>query len=501
MRCGQPAFRAGDLEYELNEMAEDLRIFVSSIQKELAPERRAVKELVLGDPVLSKFFSDVFLFEDLPARDRRADKTYLKEAAEREVFIGLMGDKYGTPGADGLSPIEAEFRQATQAHNERLIFLKDDASRREPAMTAFVERACANLTRRRFEDIPALRREVAASLLDYLQEVGRLQVAPFDASPRADLALKDIDAKKIDAFLDAAEAAGRLAPGGSRAPRNVLLHLNLLHEGKLTNAALLLFGRQPEQLGDAAKIQCLHFLGTQKRKPIESQQIFEGTSFQLIDQAREWVLARLARRVGRLEKKGRASVSFEVPSEAIAEALVNAVAHRDYRRPGVTQVELFADRIEVWSPGKLPPGLTPQELRVPHGPIARNSLIADALYRARYSQKAGTGTTDMIEACVAHGLPEPSFEQRGPHFVVTLWREWLTAEVVARLALNDRQSALLPGLKAGLFVTSAAYQRLTGASRQTASRDLDELVRKGLLERLGGGRGTRYSLARGMPRK
>ena len=138
---------------------------------------------------------------------------------------------------------------------------------------------------------------------------------------------------------------------------------------------------------------------------------------------------------------------------------------------------------------------------MPHGPIARNSLIADALYRARYSQKAGTGTTDMIEACVAHGLPEPSFEQRGPHFVVTLWREWLTAEVVARLALNDRQSALLPGLKAGLFVTSAAYQRLTGASRQTASRDLDELVRKGLLERLGGGRGTRYSLARGMPRK
>lgn len=482
-------------------MPGDLRIFVSSVQKELALERRAVKELVLGDPVLSKFFSDVFLFEDLPARDRGTDKSYLKEAGEREVFIGLLGDEYGKPGADGLSPIEAEFRQATKAHNERLIFLKADASHRKPAMVAFVDRACAHLTRRRFEDIPELRRQVSASLLDYLLEVGRLQVAPFDSSLRSDMTLKDIDSKRIDAFLDASEAAGRLAPGGSRAPRNVLLHLNLLSSGRLTNAAVLLFGRQPERLGDPASIQCLHFLGTQKHKPIESQQVFQGTSFMLVDQAREWVLARLARRVGRLEEAGRARVSHEIPVEVLGEALVNAVAHRDYRRAGVTQVELFADRLEVWNPGKLPPGLTPQELREPHAPIARNALIADALYRAQYSQKAGTGTTDMIEACVAHGLPEPSFEQRGPHFVVTLWREWLTAEVVARLALNDRQSSVIPALKTGLVLTSAAYQHITGASRQTASRDLDELVQKGLLERLGAGRGTRYSLSRGMPRK
>jgi predicted HTH transcriptional regulator len=136
-----------------------------------------------------------------------------------------------------------------------------------------------------------------------------------------------------------------------------------------------------------------------------------------------------------------------------------------------------------------------------HGPVHWNPLIADALFRANYCQRAGTGTTDMIRESLAAGLPEPSFAQRGPEFVVTLWRDLLTRELLARLALNERQHAAIALLKSTARLTSAEYQRLTGASRQTASRDLDDLVQKGVLERVGSGRGTFYARATRMPRK
>jgi len=72
---------------------------------------------------------------------------------------------------------------------------------------------------------------------------------------------------------------------------------------------------------------------------------------------------------------------------------------------------------EVWNPGELPPGLTPELLWQPHGPIPRNPLIVEPLFRVKYVEKAGTGTTDMIADCRKAGLPEPDFEQRGPNFV------------------------------------------------------------------------------------
>lgn len=154
---------------------------------------------------------------------------------------------------------------------------------------------------------------------------------------------------------------------------------------------------------------------------------------EVIDQAVEFVLGKLDRSVGTRARTNQAPGDFEIPRSAITEAIVNAVAHRNYRNNGFVQVIVYADRVEVWNPGELPPGLTPAMLREPHGAIPRNPLIAEALFRVKYVEKAGTGTTDMIADCLQAGLPEPSFEQHGPHFVVTLWRDWLTKAVMDQL--------------------------------------------------------------------
>ena len=89
------------------------RIFISSVQKEFAEERQALKAYLLGDALLSRFF-DVFLFEDLPASDRRADAVYLDEVRRCDIYLALLGNQYGGEDADGLSPAQREFDEATR---------------------------------------------------------------------------------------------------------------------------------------------------------------------------------------------------------------------------------------------------------------------------------------------------------------------------------------------------------------------------------------------------
>ena len=73
-------------------------------------------------------------------------------------------------------------------------------------------------------------------------------------------------------------------------------------------------------------------------------------------------------------------MEYELPRDAVAEAIVNAVVHRDYTSNASVQVMLFIDRLEVWNPGELPPPLTMAQLRLPHASIPRNPLIADPLF-------------------------------------------------------------------------------------------------------------------------
>ncbi len=415
---------------------------------------------------------------------------------KRDIYIGILGNKYGCKNADGKSPTELEFEHATKTHRERLVFVKGlDDSTREPEMAALVRKAESQLTRRRFEDIPGLNREVYASLVEFLERNGALRTSPFDDTVCARATLDDIDDKKIAYFLDMAEAKGRLTIKGSRAPAAVLQNFNLLRDGNPTNAAVLLFGKEPSRFFNNVQLHCFHFFGTEKRKPIASQQPFSGTLFEVIDDAVEFVLGKIDRRVGTRAAGVQAPVNYEVPKEAVSEAIVNSVAHRNYNSNGFVQVIVFSDRIEVWNPGELPPGLTPELLRLPHGAIPRNPLIAEPLFRVQYAEKAGTGTTDMIADCLNAGLPEPSFRQCGPHFVVTLWRDCLTMEVLNKMGFNQRQMNAIAYAKDKGNISNVEFQKMEGVSRRTALRELTAIVKGGVFALNGAGRGANYVLA------
>ncbi len=471
-----------------------LKVFISSVQKELKEERRAVKKYIMSDPLLSRFISDVFLFEDIPAGDRKADDIYLSEVEARDIYIAILGNEYGWKNKDGKSPTELEFDHATSTNRERLIFVKsDDYRTRDPDMAKLIQKVSRQLTRRRFSDTLELIREVYASLVYSLENRGLLGILPFDGSICDKATLRDIEEKKVLDFVKTAEAEGRLKLKGSRTPKAILEHFNLLRDGKPTNAAILLFGKNPHRFFNNIQVHCFQYHGTEKHKPIPSQKPFEGRVMEVIDQSVEFVLNKIDSRVGTREKSVRAPIEYEVPRSAITEAIVNAVAHRNYRHNGFVQVNVFSDRIEVWNPGELPPGMTTEMLREPHGPIPRNPLIAEPLFRTAYIEKAGTGTTDMIDDCRKAGLPEPDFEQRGPYFVTTIWRVWLTEAVMDELDLTVQERNLVSLLKAQGSISNKEYQKAFKVSKSTASRHLDALVDKGVLSRIGStGKGTYY---------
>ncbi|RLB91918.1 MAG: transcriptional regulator, partial [Deltaproteobacteria bacterium] len=264
------------------------------------------------------------------------------------------------------------------------------------------------------------------------------------------------------------------------------------------HAAVLLFGKEPQRFLPSAEVKCVHFHGIEIRKPIPSYQIYGGTIFDQVDQAVDFVMAKLTRSIGTRSAGPEVPVEYEIPKEVVSEAIVNAVAHRDYTSNAGVQVMLFADRLEVWNPGELPPSLTPERLREPHASIPRNPLIAEPLYLAHYIEKVGTGTLDMIERCREAGLPEPDFEQRAGQFVVTLWRDWLTDKMIKELDLNERQKRAISYVRQEGRISNTEYQTLTGVAKRTAHRDLADLVEKRVFQRVGKtGKGTFYELRKG----
>lgn len=472
-------------------------IFISSVQKELAAERRALKDYIHGDQLLRRFF-EVFLFEDLPASDRRADDVYLDEVDRCGVYLGLFGNEYGPESAEGLSATEREFDRATAKGKTRLIFVNGaDDKGRHPKMLALVRKAGAQLIRRRITGgVPQLTKEVFASLVEHLERQGTIQNRPFEERPCPGAVLGDLDDKAVAAFVRRARSARQFPLAEGTPVADVLMHLHLLTNGQVTNAAVLLFGRDPQRFIPCAEVRCMHFHGTEVQRPVPFYRIFKGNLFEQVDQAADFVLSKMNRSIGTRATGPRAPVRDELPEIVVAEAVVNAVAHRDYTSGAAVQISVFADRVEVWNPGELLPPLTVESLRKPHRSVLRNPRIAESLFLAHYIEKYGTGTLMMIRESLKHSLPEPSLGGNQPgEFGATIWRDWLTEEIVAGLGLNERQRKAMVSLKQERLITTMMYERFVGCSHRTAARDLEDLFKKGILRREGAGRSAHYLLA------
>jgi len=343
----------------------------------------------------------------------------------------------------------------------------------------------------------ALRRSGRTNQVLSASEIAELYLATrgrtWDQTTWQDASLDDIDAEKVRAFLSRARTERRWEIDLQAPVAQVLRQLNLMQNDHLTIAALLLFGKNPQRFLVQAKVRCARFKGDDEKEFLDLK-VIEGDVVEQVGEAMAFVrrhTSMAAKIRGDLERDEQ----WEYPLEAVREAIMNAVCHRDYASSGNVQVRIFDHSLVVSNPGGLPDGLTVEDLRKPHESKPRNKLIADVFFLIKYIEQFGTGIRRMIDACRNAGLPEPEFESDSGGFRA-LFRKIVPLEQrVAGLDLNERQLAALRYVQEKGRVTKQEYMRLTSSSAVTAKRDLADLVGKGIFVRRGATRNVRYELA------
>lgn len=477
------------------------KIFVSGVQKELRLERRVVKDFVRGDALLSEYF-DVFLFEDAPARGQPTQEAYLNEVKRSDIYICILGFQYGGSGIKGLSPTEAEFRQAKAKHKEILIYIKGQNTvdkKRDPGVQKLIKEirdSQAGYSYRRFDTAGQLTDLVYESLISFLKEKGEIGKAEFDQRICEGVKLSDIDKAKVKWFLKVARAERNFPLGVDSPVKDVFTHLKLIKDGKFTNAAVLLFSKNPRKFFDQAKIKCVQLPSAEVVKPFTSYHIYEEENlFEQVDKAVSFVLDAIKFPVIQQFSTVQVSRPREIPEFAIHEAIVNAVAHRDYNTTSSVQVMVFLDRVEIWNSGTLPGNLKVEDLKKPHSSHPANPTIANVLYLANYIQQVGSGTTEMVRQCKMHGLPEPEFVSiRNLEFKTILARDIYTDDVLVKMGLNERQIEAVKYIKKHGEISRKQYVALVKISPRMAHLDLSSLAKKKIIVPIGKGRSVRYRL-------
>jgi ATP-dependent DNA helicase RecG len=310
-----------------------------------------------------------------------------------------------------------------------------------------------------------------------------------------------------------------------------------------TNAGLLLFGQAPDEFLTQAEVILTYYQDSSGIRRYNDRRIVTGSLPQQIEQS--WEILKLWTPVGaRIQGVHRVDEPA-LPLEALREAIVNALVHRDYSLEG-TAVRIFyyPDRVEIYNPGLLVPGLTLEQLQRGEAPSnPRNPVIATVLrdLPGGFMERVGSGIRFMINQMRDMGLAAPQFKEQGEFTVIFRRKEVgssvyqrpqselpvnetvavasvslaeeeihhkptqltllgendstmpkLTAEEKMALDANGRQVLGLKYVREFGSITHKIYQELTGASETTATRDLKQLIANGALRQIGRGPGRKY---------
>ena len=174
-----------------------------------------------------------------------------------------------------------------------------------------------------------------------------------------------------------------------------------------------------------------------------------------------------------------------IPRNAFREALANALVHRRWDINGSVKVSMYADRVEVTSPGGLPDGVTEDEYLSGGLSVSRNPILANVFYRLGYIERFGTGIPRILDEYAAMTV-EPRFTVRESSITVVL-----PVDGSVRLTVDER--TVLDALPKGVVMPRSDIEKAAGLSKDKTIKALNDLVKKKLVERHGGGRSTRYS--------
>lgn len=318
----------------------------------------------------------------------------------------------------------------------------------------------------------------------------------FEAETVPGATQDDFDQAIIEEYLAKREARGAALVGSLS---SLLFEIGAIdHHGDPTVAGILLFGKKPQAFLQQSGIVFVKFASTEPRGEdggagYGRRDELAGPLARMVERAWNivWEEMRVGARVHQLEREEMT----EYPRFAVREALINAVAHRDYRITGRrVEIRMYSDRLEVISPGGLPGYITVDNLVEEH--FSRNPRVVNGLFQWGYIEELGLGIDRMIEEMVQAGHPPPTFRATPYSFTVTLVKAKERPAVPAWTRnMNERQARALTYVRENGSITNGEYRRLCpDVSAETLRLDLVDLVEKGLLLKIGSKKGTHYIL-------
>jgi ATP-dependent DNA helicase RecG len=201
--------------------------------------------------------------------------------------------------------------------------------------------------------------------------------------------------------------------------RRVIEKLMVLRKGKLTNAGYLCFTKENDLIPSAV-IKGARFKGKTMVHFLDMKD-FKGNLIAAVNEVLDFIQRHISMGVG-IGAKAARDEKWDYPLEALREAVVNAIVHRDYTDPGNIQIRIFDDRLEIWSPGLLPKELNIRSLLVENRSIPRNRGLAKIFHDIGFIEGWGTGFQRMVEGCAINGNPKPELKEVTGAFVVKFTR-------------------------------------------------------------------------------
>ena len=334
------------------------------------------------------------------------------------------------------------------------------------------------------------------------------EATPFEEKVNKDVTWDDISKEKIQDFLKEADVSIRKI-----VPRDILTSLSIARDDRITNAGVLFFAKNPRKFILQSQMTLIAFKGRDRVHIYDRQDVQDD----LLTQFNAAVLFLMKHLNRRSEIKGvnRKDI-YEIPFEALREAIANAIIHRDYSMRGTSlMVEVYDDRVEIINPGVFPGAQKKDFGKIS---VRRNEHIADLFFRMDKVERAGTGIRRMKEAMATAELPAPHIRQTD-FYTITFKRpvemgvekgaedttqktaekttqkrlvEGLAERLVERLV--ESQQRILKLTKENPYISKKELAEIIGISTTAIDKNIKQLKKKGLLKRIGPDKGGYWEI-------
>ncbi|MCC5917053.1 MAG: putative DNA binding domain-containing protein [Cryomorphaceae bacterium] len=336
------------------------------------------------------------------------------------------------------------------------------------------------------------KQELKGAALDkfLLQKKGK----HWDSAPIPNVSAKDLKQETFDFFKKRGVRSKRLDEESlNDTPEQLLENLELTEGKYLKRATLLLFHPKPEKFVTGAYIKIGYF---ENDADLIFQDEVHGNLFEQIEKIIDLLFTKYIKAFISYENGINRVETYEYPKDAVREALLNAIAHKDYSGGVPIQISVYKDKIMIWNEGTLPEDWTIETLLEKHSSKPYNPDIANAFFRSGYIESWGRGITKMTNLCVEAGLPKPTFYFKTSGIWAVFQKDILNAEYLQTLGLNDRQVKAVLFTKDKGKITNSEYQEINDIKKSVSATELQDLTDKGILVKVGStGRGTKYILS------